>query len=115
MSQFFFRSRIPQQKPNPDLLNTSSTTEDSEYNNRASSRTSTHRSDPVYFRKYSVATCGLEWLQRFRKSTKLFKYSLFSAVLRIRIGFNSDLDRDPDPAFFVNADPDTGPDPDPGF
>jgi hypothetical protein len=30
-----------------------------------------------------------------------------SAVLRIRIGFNTD----PDPAFFVNADPDR----DPGF
>jgi hypothetical protein len=30
-------------------------------------------------------------------------------VLRIRIGFNAD----PDPAFFVNADPD--PYPDPGF
>ncbi len=33
------------------------------------------------------------------------------AVLRIRIGFNAD----PDPAFFVNADPVTDPDPDPGF
>jgi hypothetical protein len=29
------------------------------------------------------------------------------------IGFNADLDRDPDPVFFVNADPD--PEPDPGF
>jgi hypothetical protein len=31
------------------------------------------------------------------------------AVLWIRIGFSAD------PAFFVNADPDTDPDPDPGF
>jgi hypothetical protein len=34
---------------------------------------------------------------------------LSNTVLRIRIGFNVD----PDPAFFVNADPDT--DPVPGF
>jgi hypothetical protein len=30
-------------------------------------------------------------------------------VLRIRIGFNTDPDTDPDPAFFVIADPDTDP------
>ncbi len=33
------------------------------------------------------------------------------SLLWIRICFNAD----PDPAFFVNADPDTDPDPDPGF
>jgi hypothetical protein len=30
------------------------------------------------------------------------------AVLRIRIGFNTDPVTDPDPAFLVNADPDPG-------
>jgi len=32
-------------------------------------------------------------------------------VFRIRLSFNAD----PDPAFFLNADPDPVPDPDPGF
>jgi hypothetical protein len=30
---------------------------------------------------------------------------IFFLVLWIRIGYNSDSDTDPDPAFFVNADP----------
>jgi hypothetical protein len=34
-----------------------------------------------------------------------------TVVLWIRTGFNAD----PDPAFFVNADPDPDADPDPGF
>jgi|LakMenE01Jun11ns_1017448.scaffolds.fasta_scaffold8527486_1 hypothetical protein len=38
-------------------------------------------------------------------------------VLWIRIGFKADPDKDPEPVFFVNADPDMDPDlaPDPGF
>jgi hypothetical protein len=38
------------------------------------------------------------------------KLSFLESVLWIRIGFNADTD--PDPAFFVNADPGTGLDPD---
>jgi hypothetical protein len=37
-----------------------------------------------------------------------FDFASFFAVLRICIGFNADLDTDPDPAFLVNADPDPG-------
>jgi hypothetical protein len=43
----------------------------------------------------------------------LISKTLLIPVLRIHIGFNADLDTDPDKAFFVNADPD--PDPDPRF
>ncbi len=84
----FVRSRIPQQKPNPDLLNTSSTTEDSEYNNRASSRTSTHRSDPASSRKYSVADLnGWKGLERAPSSSSIhcFRQCCGSALKPVRI------------------------------
>ncbi len=43
----------------------------------------------------------------------MFPYILrFFAVFRTRIGFSANLELDPDPAFYLNAEPD--PDPDPG-
>ncbi len=41
------------------------------------------------------------------------KSPVFSAVFWIRISFNADPDQDP--AFYVNADPDSNPDLDPGW
>jgi hypothetical protein len=38
---------------------------------------------------------------------------IYKSVMRIRNGFNAVPDTDP--AFFINADPDTDPDPDQGF
>jgi hypothetical protein len=43
---------------------------------------------------------------------QVFPYILrFFAVLLICIGFSANLEPDPDPAFYLNADPDTNPDP----
>jgi len=44
-------------------------------------------------------SCGVSGVSGVRRQEK-------KAVLRNRIGFNADPDTDPDPAFFVNADPD---------
>jgi hypothetical protein len=60
---------------------------------------------------------GQKSITKIEKSAEIFCFEMVDvllleteAVLRIRIGFNADPDRDP-AAFFVNPDPD----PDPGF